>query len=205
MKAVKYVLVASILCAGAAAFAQPQTQIQTQAPASVPAVVTPEQKAAVKDLLEAMNFKKMMSQMAGAMAQNMPQMMDQMVAASDTSMTAEQKAEARKLAGKSSETVMKSMIDIYNDPQVVQGMEDIMARAYGSNFAVDEIKAITTFYSSPAGKKMLATQPQIMQQSMPEIMALITPRMKEVMGKMAKDIAEQAKEQSKISAAPAKK
>jgi uncharacterized protein len=197
MKAIKYFLVAAMVCVSTAAFAQ------AQAPA--PSVVTPEQKAAVKELLEAMNFKKMMSQMAGAMAQNMPQMMDQMVAATDTSMTAEQKAEARELAAKSSETVMKSMIDIYNDPQIIQGMEDIMARAYGSNFAVDEIKAITTFYLSPAGKKMLATQPQIMQQSMPEIMNLITPRMKEVISKMAKDIAEQAKEQGKTSAAPAKK
>lgn len=143
--------------------------------------------------------------MVGAMAQNFPQMMDQMVAASDSSMTPEQKAEARKLSARSGETMMKSLTDIYNDPQIVQGMEDIMARAYGSNFAVDEIKAITMFYSSPAGKKMLATQPQLMQQTMPEIMALIAPRMKEVMDKMAKDIAAQAKEQGKASAAPAKK
>jgi len=152
-----------------------------------------------------MNFKKMMSQTAGAMAQNMPQMMDQIVAGLDSSMTAEQKAEARKLASKASDSAMRAMLDIYNDPQIIQGMEDIMARAYGSNFAVDEINAITAFYVSPAGKKMLATQPQIMQQSMPEIMSLITPRMKEVMSKMAKDIAEQAKAQSNTGAVPAKK
>lgn len=197
MKAIRYVLVAAMVYASAVAFAQ------TSPPA--PAVVMPEQKAAVKELLEAMNFKKMMSQMVAAMAQNFPQMMDQMAAASDSSMTAEQKAEVRKLAAKSGETMMKSLTDIYNDPQIVQGMEDIMARAYGSNFAVDEIKAITMFYSSPAGKKMLATQPQIMQQTMPEIMALMTPRMKELMDKMAKDIAQQAKEQSKTGAPSAKK
>ena len=201
MKAIKYVLVAAIVYASATV-PQPAT---AQAPTTAPAVVTPDQKAAVKELLEAMNFKKMMSQMAGAMAQNMPQIMDQMVAGLDSSMTAEQKGEARKLASKASESAMKAMLDIYNDPQIVQGMEDIMARAYGSNFAVDEIKAITAFYVSPAGKKMLATQPQIMQQSMPEMMALITPRMKEVMGKMVKDIAEQVKEQGKAGAAPAKK
>lgn len=201
MKAIKNVLVAAMLCASATVLAQ----AQTQTPAIAPAIVTAEQKAAVKELLDAMNFKKMMSQMVGAMAQNFPQMMDQMVAASDSSMTPEQKAEARKLSARSGETMMKSLTDIYNDPQIVQGMEDIMARAYGSNFAVDEIKAITMFYSSPAGKKMLATQPQLMQQTMPEIMALIAPRMKEVMDKMAKDIAAQAKEQGKASAAPAKK
>ena len=37
-----------------------------------------EQKAAVKELLDAMNFKQIMSQMAGVMAQQMPQMLDQM-------------------------------------------------------------------------------------------------------------------------------
>ena len=194
MKAIKYVLVTILLCASATAFAQTL--------GTTPTVITPEQKAAVKELLDAMNFKKMMSQMAGAMAVNMPQMVDQMAAASDTSMTVEQKAEVSKLAAKSGETMTKSMIDLYNDPQIVQGMEDIMARAYGSNFAVDEIKAMTAFYSSPAGKKMLATQPQIMQQSMPEIMALMAPRMKEVMAKMAKDIAEHAKQQGTASAMP---
>ena len=197
MKAARYVLVTVMLCASATAFAQTS--------ATTLIAVAPEQKEAVKELLDAMNFKKMMSQMAGAMAVNMPQMVDQMVAASDTSMTVEQKAEVRKLAAKSGETMTKSMIDLYNDPQIVQGMEDIMARAYGSNFAVDEIKAMTAFYSSLAGKKMLATQPQITQQSMPEIMALMAPRMKEVMAKMAKDIAEQAKQQGAASAMPANK
>jgi len=197
MKAARYVLVTVMLCASATAFAHTS--------ATTLIVVAPEQKEAVKELLDAMNFKKMMSQMAGAMAVNMPQMVDQMVAASDTSMTVEQKAEVRKLAAKSGETMTKSMIDLYNDPQIVQGMEDIMARAYGSNFAVDEIKAMTAFYSSLAGKKMLATQPQITQQSMPEIMALMAPRMKEVMAKMAKDIAEQAKQQGAASAMPANK
>jgi hypothetical protein len=197
MKAIKYVLVTILLCASATAFAQTL--------GTTPTVVTPEQKAAVKELLAAMDFKKMMSKMAGAMAHSMPQIVEQRFAASDTSLTAEKNAEARRLAAKSSETMTKSMIDLYNDPQIVQGMEDIMARAYSSDFAVDEIKAMTTFYSSPAGEKMLATQPQIMEQSMPEIMALIKPRMKEVMAKMATDIAEQAKQQDATSATPANK
>jgi len=85
MKAARYVLVTVMLCASATAFAQTS--------ATTLIVVAPEQKEAVKELLDAMNFKKMMSQMAGAMAVNMPQMVDQMVAASDTSMTVEQKAE----------------------------------------------------------------------------------------------------------------
>lgn len=200
MKAIKHVLVATMLCVSASAFAQTQTQAQ----ATAPAVVTAEQKAAVKELLEAMNFKKMMSQTVAAMTQSFPQIMEQMTAG-DMTLTAEQKVEARKLSAKSGEAMVKSMTDIYSDPQIVQGMEDIMAKAYASNFAVDEIKAITAFYVSPAGKKMLAAQPQLLQQTMPEIMTLVTPRVKELMSKMAKDITEQAKAQSNTGAASAKK
>ena len=200
MKAIRYVLVALMLCASAPVFAQ----AQAQTPTTALALVTPEQKAAVKELLEAMNFKKMMSQTVAAMTQSFPQIMEQMTAG-DMTLNAEQKVEARKLSAKSGETMVKSMTDIYSDPQVVQGMEDIMAKAYASNFAVDEIKAITAFYVSPAGKKMLAAQPQLLQQTMPEIMTLVTPRVKELMSKMAKDIAEQAKAQSNFGAAPAKK
>jgi len=195
MKTIKNVLAAALVCASF--IANSQTPL---ASGTAPAAATPEQKAAVKELLVAMNFKKMMSQTAGALAQNMPQMMEQVISASET-MTVEQKAEAIKLEAKSRDGMRKSMIEVFNDPQIVQGMEDIMARFYGSNFQVDEIKAITAFYLSPAGSKMLSIQPQIMQQSMPEMMALITPRMNVFMSKMAKDIAEQAKAQVKTGVA----
>ena len=195
MKAIKNVLVAALFCASFV------TNSQTPlASGTAPAAATPEQKAAVKELLVAMNFKKMMSQTAAALLQSMPQIMEQMFLASET-MSVEQKAEAIKLEAKSRDDTTKSMIEVYNDPQIVQGMEDIMARFYGSNFQVDEIKAITSFYNSPVGKKMLVTQPQFMQQVMPEIMSLITPRMQALMGKKAKDIAAQAEAQVKTGAA----
>ena len=200
MKAIKYFLVTMVVLASVCGLsAQAQTPVPTAAP-----VVSNEQKAAVKALLDAMNFKQMMSQMATAMSQNMPQMIGQM-ATSDPSMTAEQKAEARKLSAKSSESVSKVIVDIYNDPRIIQSMEEIMARMYAKNFTIDEIKAITAFYVSPAGKKTLTVLPQVMQQTMPEIMGLVTPRVKEAMTKMTADIAEQAKKDNKADSAPANK
>lgn len=50
MNAAKYVLVTVMLCASATAF------VQTSATTLI--VVAPEQKEAVKELLDAMNFKK---------------------------------------------------------------------------------------------------------------------------------------------------
>ena len=200
MKAIKYFLVTMVVFASLCGLS---AQAQTPVPAAAP-IVSSEQKAAVKALLDAMNFKQMMSQMAGAMSQNMPQMIGQMVA-TDPSLTAEQKVEARKLSAKSSESVSKVIVDIYNDPKVIQGMEEIMARMYARNFTIDEIKAITAFYVSPAGKKTLTVLPQVMQQTMPEIMGLVTPRVKEAMTKMTADITEQAKKDNKADSAPANK
>ena len=71
-----------------------------QAPASVDA----EQRAAVKELLDVMNFKQMMAQMSGPMMQQMNQMFDQMIESSPSAgkMTLEQKNIVRKAAQESS-------------------------------------------------------------------------------------------------------
>jgi uncharacterized protein len=163
--------------------------------------VSAEQKAAVKELLEAMNFKQTMSQMIGAMSSQMPQMMDQMIegAAKDSRLSAEQQAEARKFAKDAQTSAYAEMTDLFKEPQFLQGIEDIMSRAYGKNFSVQEIKAITAFYLSPAGKKLLESQPQVMQQVMPEMMALMSPRVSAIMEKTTKSVVAQVEKKKSVS------
>jgi hypothetical protein len=79
-------------------------------------------------------------------------------------------------------------------------MEDIMGRAYAKRFTLAEIKAITAFYKSEAGKKMLSTGPQLMQEAMPEIMALTSPKINALMQEFTKKAMDDAK-----AAADAKK
>ena len=168
--------------------------------------VDADQRAAVRELLNAINFKQVMAQMGGAMPQQM-QMMDQMIdgLSSASKLTPEQRADARKLAQKSSANMSKQMQEMYSDPEFIQGLEDVMARAYAKHFTTDEIKATTLFYSSPAGKKTLTIMPKMMQETMPEMMALMAPRMKVMMEKMAKDVVEQVESDKKAKGeAPAK-
>lgn len=160
-------------------------------PALAQTAVDPKQKAAVKELLHAMDFKQMMGRMAGAMSQNFPQMIEPMLdkfASADKKLTAEQKAEARKIAMKIQASIAKDIHEIYNDPQVAQEMENIMAQMYGKYFTVNEIKAITAFYKSPAGKKAMNVMPQMMQEAMPKIMATMTPKITAMAEKVAKDV-----------------
>ena len=195
MKAIKLLGVASFI----AALTLVGTGVLAQAP------VDADRKAAVRELLDAMNFKQMISQMAGAMSQSMPQMIDQMIdgVAAGGKLTPEQRAEARALASSAKENTSRQMAELFNDPQVVQGMEDITARVYAKHFSMSEIKAIAAFYTSPAGKKMLTVMPQVMQETMPELMAVMQPKMMAMMEKTAREIVAKAGKntQSKDAAA----
>ncbi len=171
--------------------------------AQVPATADAEQRAAVKDLLDAMNFKQMMSQMSGPMMQQMRQLTEDMVdkSSSKGSLAPEQVNDLRNAARESSAKSFKAMTDLYNDPQFVESFEGIMARAYARNFTLDEIKATTAFYASPAGKKTLTVMPKMMQETMPEIMAIIAPRMSAIMEATAKELASQIEKTSKGASA----
>ena len=192
MKILKLALATLVFAAGNA-FAQ--------APVDV------EQKAAVKELLEALNFKQMMSQMAGAMSQTMPQVMDQMVdgVSAQKNLTPEQRADARALAATARDNASRDLRELFSDPQVSQGLEEIMVRKYTKYFSTDEIKAITAFHMSPAGKKSLSIMPQLMQEIMPEIMAVMQPKMMAMMEKTAKDIVATAEKNKKSKDAAATK
>ena len=61
--------------------------------------------------------------------------------------------------------------------------------AYAETFTTDELKALTKFYSTPAGKKFIKKQPQLqqrmmMQQSM--IMRQLMPKIKAIVAKYKK-------------------
>ena len=190
MKTLKYFLVALLVVLSVVA---------AQVSASADAV----QRAAVKELLDAMNFKQLMSQVSGPMMLQMMQLTDDMVEKSTSkgSLAPEQVNDLRIAARESSAKSLKAMTDLYNDPQFVESFEDIMARAYARNFTLDEIKATTAFYVSPAGRKALTVMPKMMQETMPEIMAIIAPRMSAIMESTAKDVALQIEKVSKAATA----
>ncbi len=186
-------LVASLSLAATAAAAQAQSSSET--------------KVAVKELLDAINFKQVMSQMGNAMSQSAPQMMDQMIegVSSEKKLTPEQRAEARALAAVAKENASRDLQEIFKDPQVVQGMEDLMVRVYSKHFSLAEIQAITAFHMSPAGKKSLEIMPQVMQEVMPAMMGIMQPRMMAMMEKNAKNIVATAEKNKKTKDAAANK
>lgn len=161
--------------------------VSAQAPAASASrtfTMSAEQRSAVKEMLDAMNFKAQMHQMSAAMMQGMPQMMAQSTESAIEQLPQEKRAEARSQMQTFMQKSMNDAMAMYSDPVIVQGMEDIMGRSFAKVFTVAEIRAIAAFYRSDVGQKLLFRQPQVMQESLPELMALLQPRIKATTDKM---------------------
>jgi hypothetical protein len=200
MKTLKAALIvlAGTFFATAVAFAQ------VPAPAAKAEVPSAEVKAAVAEMLEAINFRQTMIQMSATMTQSMPQMFEQSSSRMFEKLPpAEQKAAKEKFAA-SAQGAMEKAMAIYRDPEILKGMEDIMGRAYTKRFTLAEIKSITAFYKSDAGKKMLSAGPQLMKEAMPEIVALTAPKTNALMQEFTKKALEDAKAASEAKAVTAK-
>ena len=178
---------------------------QTTAAPSAGEMATTEAKAVIAEMLEAISFRQTMNQMSVAMTQSMPQMFEQTTARMFEKLPAAERKAAKEKFAASAQLAMEKAIAIYRDPEILKGMEDIMGRAYAKRFTLTEIKAITAFYKSEAGKKMISAGPQLMQEAMPEIMALTSPKMNALMQELTKKVLEEAKTASETKAAAAAK
>ena len=111
---------------------------------------TESHKAAAVELLDASNSRAMMMQMIDAMApmvvaqlkQEHPQMSDKAVAAFTAAFKEEMSAN-------------------------VDGLMTMFAAVYVEHFSEADLKAITAFYRSDAGKHCLAEMPGILKETMP--------------------------------------
>jgi uncharacterized protein len=50
------------------------------------------------------------------------------------------------------------------------GTIEMLAKAYASQFTAAELRQIRTFYESPAGQRLLLSQPDVMNQALPRLM-----------------------------------
>jgi hypothetical protein len=67
-------------------------------------------------------------------------------------------------------------------------INDEVAKLYAANFTEAEIKAILAFYQSPAGKKMLLQQPQVVDSSMKFAQTWANNLSEEVVAKMREEL-----------------
>ena len=170
---------------------------QAQASATVPAVpaaasvataVDPAADKAVRELLAAMKYRDLLNAAFVSMQKNIPTMILQMATASINANTAlsdvERKA-ALERATKGVPDAVTAVTAIVSDPKLIDEMITEIVPLYARHFTVTEIKAMTVFYKSPAGSKMLQTMPKVMNESMQISQKLLMPRIQKYVDKVA--------------------
>jgi uncharacterized protein len=166
-----------------------------KAAANAPATPAPsaEQTAAAKELLKAMDFRKQMRQMMSGMMQSMPQAMEQMTMQSAMKLPPEQQAAAMAAAREGMQNSMKRMTGLFDDDKMMGEIETVTAKTYAKTFTTVELKDLTKFYASPTGKKLMDRQPALMQESMPELMGIMQPRMMKIINELTEEAVAKAK------------
>jgi len=118
-----------------------------------------------RELMSIMEVTKQLD----ASRQQVGNFMDQVI--DSQGLSDEEAREAKALAKKSMESSFDAMSSI--------DWETMFAEIYASVFAEDEIQALIDFYTSPAGKKFLDKQPELMAATMQKMqgeMAKLMPR-----------------------------
>lgn len=75
-----------------------------------------------------------------------------------------------------------------------QQVLDSMVPVYQKHFSKGDLQALSDFYSSPVGQKVIRELPAISAEAMQEMMPLLQKQMAEMTGRLQKQIAQMTKE-----------
>jgi hypothetical protein len=175
-------LVALPLAANAQAKAPPPAA--APAPAPAPVTVSPEERAAIKDLFDAMNTREGLTQAFGAIAQTLPPRMGEAMnrqIEAYPSLSAEQKQKVREGMNAPFEAAVREAASIVTNPKLVDDTMEKMVPIYAARFSTQEIKQLTAFYRTPLGNKLLTSLPQISAESLQAGVQVFSPRINAIM------------------------
>lgn len=167
--------------AAAPSFAVAQT---APAPVATAAAASPQANAAVKELLDAMDVRKMMAASFAEMEKALPQMMRAQMTAvinADPGADAEKKKAALAKVEQVLPVASQAINRMFKDPALIDEMMVEIAPLYARNYTVAELKELTTFYRTPLGRKMMALSPRLSAESMAIGQRIVAPRLNGMM------------------------
>lgn len=160
---------------------------QTQVPAS--------DAASREDVLRLFKVMRLPEQMESMQQTMIQQMVPAMEKTAEEELPGASPQEREKMR-----SMTKQAADEAMNMYPVGEMVDDFVPIYQKNYTKSDVDAITAFYSSPAGQRLLDKQPQVMQDAMSTIIPKMQQRMKEMMERLSKEAQELAKPSQKTSA-----
>jgi uncharacterized protein len=154
-------------------------------PAGAQVTSAGEQPATREDvvrLFEKLRLRQQCEAMQQSMISQWKPMLDEIVQKSSSQLTPEQQAKMRAMMDRT----MQQATAVY---PVAEILEDFIP-AYQSNLTKSDIEAIVSFYSSPAGQRLLDKTPKITQDGLAAIMPKMRQKMMTVMEQMQRNVAD---------------
>jgi len=167
----------AVTCAAAFAGAPSFAVAQDAAPSA-------QQAAAVKELMDAMDVRKMMTASFTEMEKALPQMMRAQVTAvinADPTASDEKKKEALAKVEQVLPGAADAVNRMFRDPALIDEMMAEIGPLYARNYSVGELKQLSAFYRTPLGQKMLALSPRLAAESMAVGQKIVAPRLNGLM------------------------
>lgn len=184
------------LAAATSAYAQAPAKAPAPAPAvtpapaaaPAPATVTPEQRAAIKELLDVTKARENLGRTFAAMAQSMPAQLAQAMnmQIEQAQISPEQKQKIRQNMNQPFADAVKDAQAIVNDPKNADQALDRMYAIYAKHFTADELKQMVAFYKTPVGAKTLVEMPAVINETMQTGIGLFQPKLTALVEKTVK-------------------
>ncbi|RZA37102.1 MAG: DUF2059 domain-containing protein [Lysobacteraceae bacterium] len=141
---------------------------------SATAFAAPPTDADIERLLKASRAESMLSAILPQMEEMQRQQFEQITAGKE--LTAEQKAEVDRIQARTNEIVRKTL--------AWDQMRPLYVDVYKKTFTSEDVKSISKFYESPAGKNLLDKTPALMQNLMGAIQQKIIPMVEELQAEL---------------------
>ena len=153
---------------------------QAQAPAAPAAApVDMATDKAVRELLVAIKYRETLTAAFAQVQKNAPQMILQMATNAVNANSALDATQRKAALDKATKNVPEAVVGvnaIVSDPKLIDEMVTEIVPLYARHFTLAEIKAMTAFYKSPTGVKMLATMPRVQVEAMQATQKSVLPR-----------------------------
>jgi len=167
----------AVTCAAAFAGAPSFAFAQSAAPSE-------QERAAVKELMDAMDVRKMMTASFTEMEKALPQMMRAQVTAvinADPTASDEKKKDALAKVEQVLPGAADAVNRMFRDPALIDEMMAEIGPLYARHYSVAELKQLSAFYRTPLGQKMLALSPRLAAESMAIGQKIVAPRLNGLM------------------------
>ncbi|BDD90815.1 MULTISPECIES: DUF2059 domain-containing protein [Pandoraea] len=171
------------------------------------APIDADKKAAIKDLLDAIDANKLVAAIGDGAQQQAkqlaPQVLERQLVANKTMSDAQKQAIVPTLQERSVQKLVEGAGKVFTSDAFKNDAVQAQYAAYGKFYTTDEIKGLTAFYKSAVGQKYIKVQDQVGQEVVGGLMQKYMPQSIDATSKQADaEIAAAAKSAPK---APAKK